>query len=246
VALIVVLLVLGGLLVAADRIAVFAAERTIAEQAKKELAARDIKASSDPKVAVDGFPFLTQVARGKYDKITIHVDHPSSQGITLDVLDVTARGVNASTGALVNGTGKITADDVAGATSLGWENVNKLMNTSGFGGGGATASALPDGRVQVKVPVSVAGVSTNLIAIGNLTVGQNVVHLKIQDVKAEGTLPALIARLIGSIKQSLSVDIKIPPLPYNLQVRDVKASEHGLTVTAVAANVPISGGKSGS
>ncbi len=247
IALIVVLVVLGGLLVAADRIAAFAAERTIADQAKKELTARDITSPTQPSVAVGGFPFLTQVARGKYDKITIHVDHPSSQGVTLDALDVTATGVNASTGALVNGTGKITADNVTGTTSLGWDGVNKLMNTSGFGGGGATASALPDGQVQVKVPVSVAGVSTTIVATGNLTVGQGAVHLKINQVSTEGgDLPAVISRLVGSIKQSLSVDIKIPQLPYNLQVRDVKASARGLAVTAVAANVPISGGKSGS
>ena len=56
----------------------------------------------------------------------------------------------------------------------------------------------------------------------------------------------MLSGLVGSIKQSLSVDIKIPQLPYNLQVRDVKASVSGLAVTAVAANVPISNGKSGS
>jgi hypothetical protein len=246
--LIIIVLVLGGLFVASDRIAAYAAERTIAEQTKKELVARDITSPSEPKVSVGGFPFLTQVARGKYDDITIHLDHPTSQGVTLDALDVTAKGVNASTGALVNGTGKITADDVTGTTSLGWDAVNKLMNTSGFGGAGATASALPDGQVRVKVPVSVAGVATTVVATGNLSVGQGTVHLKINDVTTEGggALPAMISRLVGSIKQSLSVDIRIPQLLYNLQVRDVKASEHGLTVTAVAANVPISGGKSGS
>ena len=41
-------------------------------------------------------------------------------------------------------------------------------------------------------------------------------------------------------------DIKIPQLPYNLVVRDVKASEHGLAVSATAANVPLSGGRAGS
>jgi len=73
------------------------------------------------------------------------------------------------------------------------------------------------------------------------------VHLKINKVSTEGgTLPSVLSGLVGSIKQSLSVDIKIPQLPYNLQVRDVKASVSGLAVTAVAANVPISNGKSGS
>src|SRR5438034_344800 len=142
ISLIVVLVVLVGLFVAIDRVAAFAAERTIADQAKKELAARNITSPSDPTVSVSGFPFLTQVARGRYDQITIHIDHPSSQGVTLDVLDVTARGVNASTSALMNGTGQITADAVTGTTSLGWDGVDKLMNTSGVGGAKATASAL--------------------------------------------------------------------------------------------------------
>jgi hypothetical protein len=245
--LLILVVVLGGLFVASDRIAAYAAERTIASQAKKELVARDITSPSDPTVAVGGFPFLTQVARGRYDKITIHVDHPSSQGITLDALDVTAKGVNASTDALMNGTGKITADDVSGTTSLGWDGVNKLMKTSDFGGSGATASALPDGRVRVKVPVSVAGISTNVVAVGNLSVGQGAVHLKISEVSTEGgSLPSVLSGLVGSIKQSLSVDIKLPPLPYNLVVRDVKASEHGLAVSATAANVPLSGGRAGS
>ncbi|TML33547.1 MAG: DUF2993 domain-containing protein, partial [Actinobacteria bacterium] len=110
VGLLVVVVVLAGLLVASDRIAAYAAERTIATQAKKELAAREITTPTEPKVSVGGFPFLTQVAKGRYDRITIHLDHPSSQGVTLDVLDVTATGVNASTSAIVNGTGSITAD----------------------------------------------------------------------------------------------------------------------------------------
>jgi hypothetical protein len=96
--------------------------------------------------------------------------------------------------------------------------------------------------------VTVAGVSTTIIATGDLTVTQTAVHLKINKVDAEGggVLPAVVSRLVGSIKQSLSIDIKIPKLPYNLQVKDVKASTSGLAVTAVAANVPLSGARTGS
>ena len=79
------------------------------------------------------------------------------------------------------------------------------------------------------------------------TVGQGTVHLKITEVSTEGgTLPSVLSGLVGSIKQSLSVDIKIPPLPYNIQIHDVKASEHGLAVSGAAANVPLSGGRAGS
>jgi DUF2993 family protein len=238
----VAVVVLAGLFVASDRIAAYAAEQTIAAQAKKELAAREITTPTDPEVKVAGFPFLTQVARGKYDKITIHLDRPASQGVTLDVLDVTATGVNASTSALVNGTGTITADDVNGLATLNWDAVSKLMNARGFGGANARASALPDGQVQVRVPVSVAGIATTIVATGTLAIGTGLVHVVINNVTTEGgDIPAAISRLIGRIKQSLSIDVKIPPLPYNLQLRTVRATPQGLTVTAVAVNVPLSG-----
>jgi hypothetical protein len=240
--LVVLLLVGVGLLVVSDRLAVYAAERTIATQAKKELTAREITTPTDPTVKVAGFPFLTQVARGKYDRITIHVDHPTSQGVALDALDVVASGVNASTSTLVNGTGRVTADDVTGTAVLSWINVNKLMNTSGFGGTSASASALPDGEVQVRVPVAVGDVSTTVVATGTLKAADTIVHLTITKVETEGgSIPPVINRLIGSIKQSLSVDIRIPQLPYNLKVRSVKAAPEGLSVTANAVNVPISG-----
>ncbi len=238
----VVFVVLGGLFVASDRIAAYAAERTIATQVKKELAAREITTPTEPAVSVGGFPFLTQVARGKYDRITIHLDRPASQGVTLDLLDVTATGVNASTSAIVNGTGTITADDVDGLATLNWDAVSKLMNAKGFGGSSARASALPDGQVQVRVPVTLAGLSTTVVATGTLAIGTGVVHVVIKNVTTEGgDIPAAISRLVGSIKQSLSIDVKLPQLPYNLQVRTVRATPQGLTVTAVAANVPLSG-----
>jgi hypothetical protein len=238
----VVFVVLAGLFVASDRIAAYAAEQTIAAQAKKELAAREITTPTEPEVTVSGFPFLTQVARGRYDKITIHLDRPASQGVALDLLDVTATGVNASTSAVINGTGKITADHVSGLAILNWDAVSELMNARGFGGSNARASALPDGQVQVRVPVSVAGLSTTVVATGTLAIGTGVVHVVIKNVTTEGgDIPAAISRLVGSIKQSLSIDVKIPPLPYDLQLRTVEATPQGLTVTAVAEKVPLSG-----
>jgi hypothetical protein len=116
------------------------------------------------------------------------------------------------------------------------------MNARGFGGANARASALPDGQVQVRVPVSVAGIATTIVATGTLAIGTGLVHVVINNVTTEGgDIPAAISRLIGRIKQSLSIDVKIPPLPYNLQLRTVRANPQGLTVTALAVNVPLSG-----
>src|SRR5882762_11548404 len=101
--LLVLVVALVGLFVAADRIAAYAAERTIAKQAQQELTAREVTSPSQPDVSVGGFPFLTQVLAGKYDKITIDVHQPTIQDVKLDELDVTATGVNAKTSAILNG-----------------------------------------------------------------------------------------------------------------------------------------------
>src|SRR5215468_4780102 len=138
VVLVVLVVVLGGLLVVADRVAAYAAERTVARQAKQELAAQQISAAQDPIVHVAGVPFLTQVARGRYQKITIDVVRPSAQGVTLDDLFVVATGVNASTAALLHGTGEITADTVTGTARLDWDSATKLIDLSQYGGTGAT------------------------------------------------------------------------------------------------------------
>lgn len=240
--LVVLLVLVGGLLVAADRVGAYAAERTVAREAKQELAAQQITEARDPIVHVSGFPFLTQVARGRYEKITIDVVRPSGQGITLDDLFVVATGINASTGALLHGTGEITADTVTGTARLNWDSATKLIDLSQYGGTGATVSALPDGQVQIKAPVSIGNVSATLIATGTIQIANDAarVHISKVDV-AGGGIPPAVAQVLGGITQQLSFVVKIPPLPYHLKVRSVQARPEGVTITASANGVPISG-----
>jgi hypothetical protein len=240
--LVVLFVIVGGLLVAGDRVAAYAAERTVAREAKQELAAQQISAAQDPIVHVSGFPFLTQVARGRYEKITIDVVKPSAQGVTLDDLFVVATGVNASTDALLNGTGQITADNVTGTARLDWESATKLIDLSQYGGTGATVSALPDGQVQIKAPVTVGTVSSTLIATGTIEIADDAAKVHVNKVSvAGGGIPAVVQQVLGAITQQLSFTVKIPPLPYHLKVRSVQARPEGVTITAAATGVPISG-----
>ena len=242
--LVLLVVLLGGLLVAADRVAAYAAERTVARQAKQELAAQQISAAQDPVVHVAGVPFLTQVARGRYEKITIDVVRPSAQGVTLDDLFVVATGVNASTGALMNGNGQITADNVTGTARLNWESATKLIDLSQYGGTGTTVSALPDGQVQIKAPVSVGSVSATLIATGDIEIAGDGDSAKVHVNKVQvagGGIPSVLQQVLGAITQQLSFTVKIPPLPYHLKVKSVQARPEGVTITAVATGVPISG-----
>src|SRR5215475_11288913 len=131
--LLILLLVLVALAVVADRVAAYAASRTIADQAQQQLVAQHVRTPDKPTVSVDGFPFLTQVLAGKYKQVVIHSTHLTSSdlpGVVLDRLDVTATGINATTSALLNGDGQITADHISGTANLGWDSVTKLMVTA--------------------------------------------------------------------------------------------------------------------
>jgi hypothetical protein len=240
--LVILVIALAGLFVIADRVAVYAAQRTVASQAKQQMSAQNITSPQDPSVKISGFPFLTQVVGGRYDKITIDVTKPTDQGVTLDDLTVVATGVNASASALINGNGQVTADNVTGTGRLGWDSVNKLIDLSQFNSTGATVSALPDGEVQITAPVKVLTLSTTVVATGTIAVAGDAAHVTINKVNVQGGgIPAVLQAVLGSLKEQLSFTVKIPPLPYHLKIKSVQAKPAGVTVTATATNVPLAG-----
>src|SRR5258706_10625106 len=199
--LVILVVFLGGLFIAADRIAAYAAERTVARQAKQQLVTQNITSPQDPKVKVDGFPFLTQVVRGRYDKITIDIAKPTAQGVSLDDLFVVATGVNASTSALINGSGRVTADQVTGTARLDWASVTKLIDLSQYGGSGATVTALPDGQVQIKAPVRLLSLSVTVLATGTIAIAGDAAQVKINKVDVQGGgVPAALQQVLGSLK----------------------------------------------
>src|SRR5690242_9509266 len=83
------LVVVVGLLVALDRIAVVAADRVVANRIET-----DQSLSTRPDVSIGGFPFLTQAIAGRYDsvKLTVHDLHRTS--VPVHTLTVHLSGVH--------------------------------------------------------------------------------------------------------------------------------------------------------
>jgi hypothetical protein len=242
VVLIVLVVALVGLFVIADRVAAYAAERTVAKQARTQLASRQVTMPTDPKVTVGGFPFLTQVVRGVYDKVTIDLTNPGIQGVTLQELDVTARGVHASTSTIMNGTGTVTADHVDGIAKIGWDQVPHLLDQAGVSGTNVQVSGNDADQIVVTEPVTLGGISVTVVATGSLVVSGTEVSFKVSKVDVQGqNVPAFVRELANKVGTAITGQIKIPALPYNLRVQSVQTAPSGLTVTAVALNVPLSG-----
>jgi cytoskeletal protein RodZ len=238
--LVVLVLVLFGLFLIGDRVAAYAASQQLAKQAQQELTARDISTPTRPTAHIDGFPFLTQVARGRYNKVTIHAENLTSQGVKIDKLDVVATGIKASTSTLIHQNGDITADNVTGTGHVGWAAVTALIKKSGSGINGVTVTALPNGQIRMTTPVSFLGMSTTMVATGTLHVSGSAVRVAVNRVEAQGgNVPPGLSSLIGSLKTALSVNVTLPDLPYHMKIRSVQSTVDGLVVTAYAQNVAL-------
>ncbi|MDO3703865.1 DUF2993 domain-containing protein [Micromonospora sp. C28SCA-DRY-2] len=236
--LVVLLLVLAGLLVVADRVAAGVAERAIADQVRQEVAKQDAQ-SAPPEVEVGGFPFLTQVLDGRYERISIVLRdvQGSVQGDAVSVprLDVDARDVRASLDTIRSGQGEVVAETVNGTGTISYDSLAKLLDRPGL------RLAEQNGRLAVTAPVDILGQRLTVTGTADITVGkEGQVALRFNDLDAEGLPNVPLARaLLSNYAKGISVDVPLPDLPFQLTVREVRPLPEGLAVTADARDVPI-------
>ena len=244
---VVVLIVLLGLfcalVVVADRVAAYAAETTIASQAAQQMAANDVTSPAQPDVTVTGFPFLTQVLRGRYDQVTIVVDQPTAGGVTFDRITLVATGVHAALGAITSHQGQITADLVAGTAEISWQSVTSLLDLSAVPGVDLSTVQLSvvDDQIRLRIPIAVAGQRATLVATGSVAVAAGTVRLQVNQVTAEGSA-AVPSGVTAQVKRELNgVEIRIPVLPYRLVVNRVQTTSSGIVATASAEGIVLAG-----
>lgn len=241
--LLILLAIVVLLVVVADRVGVVIAERTVATQVHQQLAGQDVTTTGDPKIVIHGIPFLTQVAAGYYDRIDIDVKDPTTRGVRLDTLDVTATGVRAAARDLMSGHATIRADKVVGTAHMDWSSFLKLADTSQLGQYGVDPdsvqiSGADDGHVNVTAPVTFLGATFTARAGGTVTVSDNRLHVKISDISAaDGLIPSVVQSRLDAVGRQLNFTVAIPPLPYNLVLDSVRTTAAGVTITASAMDV---------
>jgi len=242
--LLILLLLVVIVVFAADRIGVVVAEGELAKQARSHLAAENITTSGEPKVTIGGFPFLTQVAAGEYHDITIKIADPTSKGIRIDSLDVTATDVNAPLHTVIGGDGSIVADRVDGTAHISWDSFQQMVDLSGVRQYGIDPSRLhisgSDGKITLSTPVTLLGRTFDLEASGTVTVSNEILHVKITDIRASNTsLPSLVQGQLQTLESKLAFDVRIPDLPYSLHIDSVSTTDAGVAISASATNVTL-------
>ena len=227
-ALIVVLVLLLGLAVLADRVAVGVAEDRVGQ----ELAAKGGLAGM-PAVDIRGFPFLTQAAAGRYDDVRISLTAEQLGQPEGTRADIALHGVHVPLSSVLSGSvDRVPVDRIDGTATLSYALLSAKL------GGDSTVRAEGDG-LRVTKTVDLLGQTIPLTAAGTVTLDGN--QLVIDVSKAAGAGVDLPAFLVSRASDLLDLRYDLPALPLGLHVTGVTPFEDGVHLRLEAKNTVLGG-----
>ncbi|WP_432146327.1 LmeA family phospholipid-binding protein [Streptomyces sp. bgisy084] len=227
--LLILVVIFGGLFVAADRVAVGLAEDKAAEKIRGSQGL-----DRTPTVAIKGFPFLTQVAGRSLQEVDADLGgiEARAQGRALRIDQLTAHFFDV--GLTSDYTSIESAASATGNARITYADLTKAAGGGvkiGFGG-------QKNGRSQVKISPKIP-VLSSLEVTGSITiVGGDTVRLR-----ADG-LPGMCRALPGceaKVRAQTDHDWKLDQLPANLKLDKVVTMSQGLSISASGKNVKLPG-----
>jgi hypothetical protein len=240
-ALLIFVVIIGGLFVLADRLAVNFAEDEAADKLKttEGLAAT-------PDVSIKGFPFLTQVIGGELDDVEVGIkDYAADTGtsggtIRIDDLKASMKGVEFS-----GDYSSAVANNATGTASITYDELLKTAKsepTQLAPGVTAEVVGLSDGgngKIKVDVEATVLGkeLPEPVSVLSTVTVEGDTVKVHADTLPAFGGVDLVEdrARTVTDFEQ------KIDGLPGGIQLDKVRAAKNGVEITVKGSNVRLAG-----
>jgi hypothetical protein len=219
--LVIVLILLVGLVIAADRIGLAVAQDAIAKNVESQY---DL--DHKPEVKIKGFPFLTQALKGRYGEIDVNVGDFTQLGVHLTGTKVTLKGVDAPlSDALHNDPSGFVADTAISTATVPYADVDKEAPN------GMKVSA--EGKaLKVRGPVTVLGISRTVSATVSVKPSGRSVKVLPETVDAGGkTIP------VALVQQAFTFTMPVKGLPLNTRISDVQVMPEGLRVTTTARHI---------
>ncbi|MFI9417613.1 DUF2993 domain-containing protein [Streptomyces werraensis] len=240
--LLVVAVVLGGIFVIVDRVAVHFAEGEAADRVR---ASEGL--ASTPDVDIRGFPFLTQVLGGSFDEVRVGIsDYEAGAGEggrTIRIADLRAdlRGVEFS-----GDFGSAVADSATGTATVAYDELlrnAKAEPTQVAPGITAEVVALSDGgNGKIKVALETTVLGTKLPEPVTVLSSVTVVDGNTVRVRADA-LPVLGGVEIAEsrVRRITDFEQKIDGLPGGISLEQVRAAADGVDVTVTGKDVRLAG-----
>lgn len=217
------LVVLLGLLLVADRVAVGVVEGRVAE----ELADAGGLAGT-PAVDIAGFPFLTQAVGGRYDDVRISLDADQLGQPAGTSADVALRGVQVPlSDALSGSVTEIPVDRIDGTATLSYDLLSAQL------GGDTTLTREGDG-LRITKTVEVLGQRLPLTAAGTVRLDGNALVVDVEQAAGAGV--DLPGGLVEQVSDLLDLRYPVPELPFGLQLTSVQVADDGVEVRVEAAD----------
>ncbi len=202
----IVVALLAAVLIA-DRVAVICAQDRLARQ----IQGRGF--SVKPHVTIAGFPFLTQVAAGRLNKVVIRAAGKKLGPVKVRHLDLTLHGIRGS------GNGR-TASQLSGTALVGFPGLAGITGMPGL-----TLAA--DGPDRVKITVGLGQVTGTATArVTRAGPG----GIRIAVISAGGIPMALL----GSLRD---ITVPLPALPLGTTIKGVSVTGQGVLVHIAGQNV---------
>ncbi|MEU9762572.1 DUF2993 domain-containing protein [Streptomyces sp. NPDC047985] len=224
-ALLVTVLVLGGIFVAVDRALVYFAESEAEKRVRIPGATVD---STD--VSIKGFPFLTQAADSRFDEVDVEMTgiQTDSNGrrIRVSSMNATLHDVT-----LTDGFSGVTAADAGGKAVISYDD---LTSTAGDG---VSIEYGGDDKVKVTGTVDLLGrpFSHSVLSTVTLVDGQT---LKVRADKVPGKG---VPGLEDLVRRKTDFERQIGGLPSGLELRKIQVTPRGVEVTVAGTNVKLAG-----
>ena len=224
--LLITLLVLLGLLVAADFGLRYYATRQVGEAVATRL-----QLATAPDVTVSGFPFLLQAINGRYDTISAQLPAQQLGGVDGVAVSVDLIGVKLPlSDALKGNLDAMTADSsqvrlqIPIASIAAAIHLPSLQVTSG------------DGRLQISATVEVLGVSYPATGELNVQIVASTLQLRNGTITSIGgvNIPAEVSQ---ALTQLVSLDIPLDSLPFTVERGSASVADATLVVDASTSNL---------
>ena len=227
-ALVVLLVLLLGLGLLADRVAVGVAEDRVA----RELAAEG-GLDGTPEVDITGFPFLTQALAGRYDDVRIALTAEQLGQPAGTRADIALRGVQVPLSAVLAGSVRqVPVEHVDGTATLSYELLSAEL------GGDTTLRREGDG-LRITRTVELLGQTIPLTATGTVTLDGNDLVIDVADAAGAGVdVPAI---LVDRVADLLDLRYAVPALPFGLRLTSVTPADDGVAVGVQATDTVIGG-----
>ena len=222
----VVVLVLAGLFVVADRGVQRLAEDQVAAQIQTQLGA-----PGRPSVDLGPFPILNEIATGHIDSARVRIDEvalPDSDGATVTGVDATFTGITVS-----DRFSRIVADQGQATGLLSYPSLSALT--------GLDVEYAGTDRVQIRFESMIGRWTVAGTVTGRPVLDAENQSLEIAEAQVSVTSEGVPQPVADAAGQFVLRRVPLDTLPYELRLTSIAVREDGVHIAATGQDLPLRG-----